>query len=72
MIYGIIMAQFRHLKSTFDPDGEKVMLKETTTSSPILVFDVSLMNWPTSLDVVIENREIGGSGVVVFMLSPSV
>ena len=56
----------------FDPDGEKVMLKETTTSSPILVFDVSLMNWPTSLDVVIENREIGGSGVVVFMLSPSV
>ena len=66
------MAQFRQLKSTFDPDGEKVMLKETTTSSPILVFDVSLMNWPTSLDVVIENREIGGSGVVVFMLSPSV
>ena len=57
---------------SFDPDGEKVMLKETTTSSPILVFDVSLMNWPTSLDVVIENREIGGSGVVVFMLSPSV
>ena len=66
------MAQFRQLKSTFDPDGEKVMLKETTTSSPILVFDVSLMNWPTSLDVVIENREIGGSGVVVFMLNPSV
>ena len=66
------MAQFRQLKSTFDPDGEKVMLKETTTFSPILVFDVSLMNWPTSLDVVIENREIGGSGVVVFMLSPSV
>ena len=66
------MAQFRQLKSTFGPDGEKVMLKETTTSSPILVFDVSLMNWPTSLDVVIENREIGGSEVVVFMLNPSV
>ena len=63
---------FRQLKSTFDSDGEKVMLKETSISPPILVDDVSLMNWPTSLDVVIENREIGGSGVVVFMLSPSV
>lgn len=48
------------------------MLKETLISPPILVFDVSLMKWPASLDVVIENREIGGSGVAVFMLSPSV
>jgi len=62
----------RHLRSTFDPDGEKIMLKETLISPPILVFDVSLMKWPASLDVVIENKEIGGSGVAVFMLSPSV
>ena len=41
-------------------------------SPPILVFDVSLMKWPASLDVVIENRVIGESGVAVFMLSPSV
>ena len=60
------------MRSTFDPDGEKIMLKETLISPPILVFDVSLMKWPASLDVVIENKEIGGSGVAVFMLSPSV
>ena len=63
---------FRHLKSTFDPDGVKIMLKESLVAPPILVFDVSLMKWPASLDVVIENRVIGESGVAVFMLSPSV
>ena len=48
------------------------MLKESSISPPIIVFDVSLMKWPASLDVSVENREIGGSLVAVFMLSPSV
>ena len=60
------------MRSTFEPDGVKIMLQETLISPPILVFDVSIMKWPASLDVVVENRKIGGSEVAVFMLSPSV
>ena len=59
------------MRSTFDPDGEKVMLQETPSSPHILVFDVSHMKWPECLDVAVETKELGGLDVAVFMLSPS-
>ena len=62
----------RHLRSTFDPEGERVMLKENHLSHHILVLDVSLMKWPERLDVVVEKKELGGAEVAVFMLNPSV
>ena len=59
------------MRSNFDSEGQRIVLKEDFGEPDIVVDDVTTMKWPNKLDLTIEEKVIGGSNTVVFMLRPS-
>ena len=47
----VFQASLRSLRSTFDPDGEKIFLQEGIGHPEYLVTDVSTMDWPEKLEL---------------------
>merc|ERR1719357_729290 len=60
----------RSLRSTFDPDGEKIFLQEDIGHPEYLVTDVSTMDWPEKLELNMSERLVGGTNTKVFSLRP--
>jgi len=62
----------RCLRSSFDPEGQRIILQEEVGGPEMLVVDdVTSLNWPKELSLTMEEKLVGGSNTVVFMLRPS-
>ena len=69
---GIISSNFRCLRSSFDPEGQRIILQEEVGGPDVLVVDdVTSLNWPKELSLTMQEKFVGGSNTVVFMLRPS-
>ena len=66
----VFQASLRSLRSTFDPDGEKIFLQEDIGHPEYLVTDVSTMDWPEKLELNMSERLVGGTNTKVFSLRP--
>ena len=66
----VFHASLRSLRSTFDPDGEKIFLQEGIGHPDYLVTDVSTMDWPEKLELNMSERLVGGTNTKVFSLRP--
>ena len=63
---------FRCLRSSFDPEGQRIILQEEVGGPDVLVVDdVTSLNWPKELSLTMQEKLVGGSNTVVFMLRPS-
>ena len=59
------------MRRSFDPEGQSIILKEDLGGPDVLVTDVTSLKWPKELSLTMEEKLIGGSNTVVFMLKPS-
>ena len=67
-----ITSNFSCLRSSFDPEGQSIILKEDVGGPDLLVVgDLTSLKWPKELSLTMEEKIVGGSNTVVFMLRPS-
>lgn len=60
------------MRSSFDPEGQSIILKEDVGGPDLLVVgDLTSLKWPKELSLTMEEKIVGGSNTVVFMLRPS-
>ena len=62
----------RCLKDSFDPEGKRIILVEDLGEPEILVCDTACLRWPEKLKLTLEDKKVGGSNMLVFVLRPSV